>query len=150
MPTQRRTKYLFKELIMAKFEIAYSLTAVNEGGYTNHQEDSGNWSGGKVGVGILVGTNLGISAPVLSKYLGRTAAVNDMKNLSVTVAMDIYKKNYWNAIRGDEINSQQKANSIYDSAVNMGVGTSIGLVQDTLKIPITKKMDTITLNALNK
>lgn len=135
---------------MAKFEIAYALTAKNEGGYTNHQEDSGNWSGGKVGAGTLVGTNLGISAPVLSKKLGRTATANDMKNLSVAVAMEIYKKDYWNAINGDYIKSQDKANDIYDSAVNMGVGTSIGLVQETLNIPITKIMDNLTLNALNR
>ena len=130
--TERRNDYLFNKLKMAKFEIAYALTAKNEGGYTNHQEDNGNWSGGKVGIGTLVGTNLGISAPVLSKHLGRTAFVNDMKNLSVSVAMEIYKKDYWDAIKGDYIKSQDKANDIYDSAVNMGVGTSIGLAQQTL------------------
>ena len=32
---------------MASFEIAYNLTAKNEGGYTDNPDDNGNWTGGK-------------------------------------------------------------------------------------------------------
>ena len=33
---------------MADFTIAVNLTLVNEGGYENNPDDSGNWTGGKV------------------------------------------------------------------------------------------------------
>ena len=41
-----------------------------------------------------------------------------MKSLSPSMAKDIYKKNYWNPIRGNEIKNQDSANIIYDMAVN--------------------------------
>ena len=134
---------------MAQFDPAHKLTSLNEGGYTDDANDSGNWTGGKIGVGLLVGTNHGISAPVLSDYLKRPVTVADMKNLTADTAKAIYIKNYWNKIRGFEINDQNAANSIYDSAVNMGVGTAIKLAQRSLGIKETGVMDVLTLNTLN-
>lgn len=134
---------------MADFKIAYGITAINEGGYSNSPDDNGNWTSGVKDMGILVGTNLGVSAPVLMKYLGRIPTVNDMKNLSVETAQKIYKKNYWDMIRGDEIKSQAAGNSIYDSCVNMGVSRAIKLLQVVLLLPQTGIMDDKTLNKLN-
>lgn len=135
---------------MAKFEIADNLTRINEGGYTNDKDDNGNWTGGKVGVGILVGTNKGISAPVLMSYLKRTPTVKDMKNISKETVRDIYKKNYWDVIRGDEIESQEKANQIYDMAVNAGVGTAVILAKRAQSIAENTKMDDSFINKLNQ
>lgn len=134
---------------MAKFDIAYKLTSVNEGGYTNNHDDSGNWTGGKVGVGNLIGTNFGISAPVLCEFLRKTATIEDMKIISELTVMTIYRKSYWNVVHGDEIVSQDEANSIYDSAVNMGCGQAVKLAQASLGITETGKMDMSTLNKLN-
>lgn len=134
---------------MANFDIAYGKTAKNEGGYTNNSKDNGNWTGGKVGSGILIGTNYGISAPVLMKFIGRVPTVDEMKNLSIDTVKKIYRKDYWNIIRGDEILIQEIGNSVYDSAVNMGAGTAIKLSQRALKMKETGKMDDATLNALN-
>lgn len=137
---------------MADFKISNKKTARNEGGYTNVREDGGNWTGGKVGVGQLIGTNLGISAPVLSAYLGRTATVNDMASLTHEVAEKIYIKNYWNPMRGDEILNQEIADSIYDSCVNMGCHAAIELAQKSLGMvgkQITGTMTNDTLKLLN-
>lgn len=110
---------------MANFEQAYKRTAVFEGGYAAHPDDNGNWTGGKKGVGVLVGTNYGISAPVYKTYLGRTPSVEDMKNIPVSARRAIYKKHYWDIVRGDEIKNQPIANSLYDMAVNAGPGMAI-------------------------
>jgi lysozyme family protein len=134
---------------MADFEIAYKLTAINEGGYTDNADDNGNWTGAKKGVGVLVGTNHGISAPVLQKHLGRTPTVADMKNILIDTVKAIYKKNYWNVIRGDEMTRQNVANSVYDSAVNMGCGRAIKLAQKAAGLPETGKMNNQTIKALN-
>lgn len=148
--TNRRAKYLFKELrIMAKFEIAHKKTSINEGGYTSVREDSGNWTGGVVGVGKLIGTNFGISAPVLCEFLRKTATIEDMKNITKDTVEIIYRKNYWNKIHGDELTNQEIANSLYDSAVNMGVGQAIKLAQKALNIPVTGKIDSYMINLLN-
>lgn len=148
--TERRNNYLFKQLkTMAKFGPAHKLTSINEGGFTIVPEDSGNWTSGKIGVGNLIGTNFGISAPVLCEFMRKTATIDDMKNLSQDIVEIIYRKNYWNLIHGDEINNQETANSIYDSAVNMGPATAIKLAQKALGLPETGKMDATTLNKLN-
>lgn len=134
---------------MAKFEIADEITSENEGGYTDNPNDSGNWTSGKVGVGQLIGTKYGISAPVLSSTLKRVATLFDMQSLSHEAAKSIRKKLYWDKVKGDEIKSQEMANSIYDSAINMGVGTAIKLAQRAASIDETGIMDQKTLKALN-
>jgi lysozyme family protein len=129
---------------MANFDIAHKKTSVNEGGYTNDANDSGNYVDGK-----LIGTNLGISAPVLKAYLKRTPTVAEMKNLSPAVAAAIYKKNYWDVMKGDDWNSQDNANKVYDMCVNAGCGTAIKLWQSTIGVPQTGKMDKVTLDKTN-
>jgi lysozyme family protein len=134
---------------MASFKIAHNRRLGIEGKYSGDPLDNGNWTGGKKGVGVLVGSNLGVSAPVLAKHLGRAITVDDMKNLSHETAEAIYRKNYWNPIRGDEIEFQDVANSIYDSAVNMGVSAAIKLTQRSLGIPESVKMTDEIINLLN-
>lgn len=134
---------------MASFNIARKITDVNEGGYGDDPKDSGNWTSGRIGVGSLIGTKYGISAPILCVYLKRPATVSDMKNLSYETAGLIYKRNYWDKIKGDDINSQDVANSLYDNAVNVGPGTAIKLAQRSLGISETGVMDIQTLNKLN-
>lgn len=135
---------------MANFKIADRLTRISEGGYSDHREDNGNWTGGKIGKGVFIGTRYGISAPVLKTYLGRVPTVSEMKNLSEDIADKIYIKNYWNVIRGDEIANQDIANKIYDMAVTSGPGTSIILAKRARNYPETKRMDDEFLNHLNQ
>ena len=135
---------------MADFEKAYSRTSIFEGGYSSIPDDNGNWTGGKKGSGILVGTNYGISAPDYAAYMGKNPSILDMKNMPIEVAKSIYKKKYWAAIRGDEINNQDTANGIYDMAVNGGIGTSIILAKRAANVPENTKMDDAFLNILNQ
>ncbi|MCG9792470.1 glycosyl hydrolase 108 family protein [Flavobacterium algicola] len=135
---------------MAKFEIADRLTRKSEGGYSSHKEDNGNWTGGKVGKGILIGTNYGISAPVLAAYLGRTPNLLEMKNLRLETVDKIYKKNYWDVIRGDEIFDQDTANMIYDMAVTSGPGTAIKLAREAKNYATGITMTNGFLNHINQ
>lgn len=134
---------------MATFKISYAKTARNEGGYTCVHEDNGNWTGGHIGSGQLIGTNYGISAPVLVAYLKRIPTRAEMQNLSPATAMAIYEKNYWAPIHGNEIKSQAIADSIYDSAVNMGPCTAVKLAQRALNLFESGLMDAHTLQTLN-
>jgi len=134
---------------MANFLEAYRNTAKWEGGYTDVPEDNGNWTGAKRGVGKLIGTNRGITAWELAAYMGKMPTVDDMKNLPESIALEIYKKNYWNKMKGDEIESQEIANSLYDSCVNMGLAQAIKLAQRAQGLQETGVIDNVTLNALN-
>lgn len=103
----------------SSFEKAQGLVKQVEAGYSDDRGDTGNWvrvPGGR----RFVGTNHGISAPVLANYLGRAPKRADMENLSYETALKIYKDKYWNANNISEFSNQSVANLVYDGAVNQG------------------------------
>jgi lysozyme family protein len=54
-----------------------------EGGYVNHPNDKGG------------PTKYGITQRTLSAYLGRAASIEDVKNLDIALAKEIYQRNYY-------------------------------------------------------
>lgn len=114
---------------MASFELAIQKTLENEGLLSNDLSDKG---------GI---TKFGISK---TSYPDE-----DIPNLTLDRAKYLYKKDYWNPILGDQISSQEVAETLFDFAVNGGVGTSVKLAQRVIKVDDDGKMGTNTLKALN-
>ena len=98
----------------------------HEGGYQNCKSDNGNWVDGE-----LIGTNHGISAPVLKAYLGHTPTVSEMKNLTKNDAAKIYKKNYWEKPKVGQIKDKFVAEQYADMYVNAG-GSSVKIMQRAL------------------
>ncbi len=125
-----------------------------EAGYQDIYNDKGNWTGGAIGDGELIGTNRSISAIALSDYLGRTATLADMKNLSINTAHKIYYKKYWLPIQGDKIKSQLIAGFIADMRSSAGYKGIIELKKALNrlgeKLPISNKVDDNTLTAINR
>lgn len=93
----------------------------SEGGYQALRADSGNWTGGKVGTGVLKGTKYGIAAASYPR--------EDIHNLTIDRAAFIYKQDFWGVSRCDEWRSQIIANLYFDLAVNMGQGTAARIIQ---------------------
>lgn len=95
-----------------------------EGGYSTDKNDKGNYlnEADYNARRNFIGTNWGISAPVLASWRGRAVTQSEMKSLTYDEALKIYKAWYWDAIDGDKINNDSVAFIIYDSAVNQGVG----------------------------
>jgi|TARA_R110000822_G_scaffold66313_3_gene161977 lysozyme family protein len=129
---------------MADFILAHKKVNKSEGGYSNNPNDRGNYVDGN-----LVGTNYGISAPVLKEHLGRTPTKDDMINLSPKVVLLIYKKNYWNKIQGDNIDNQSVAYLIYDSAVNQGLSYTKSAIKEAL-FEQGEEYEGINANQINK
>jgi len=94
---------------VANFENAIDKILVNEGGYVNDPTDRGGE------------TKFGISK--------RAYPHIDIKNLTTQGAKDIYKKDYWDKVKGDDIADDLVAYEVFDTAVNMGVRTSSKLLQ---------------------
>ena len=94
---------------MAKFENVIDRILVNEGGYVNDPNDRGGE------------TNFGISK--------RSYPNVDIKNLTVNQAKEIYKKDYWDKVKGDDITSEHIAYELFDTAVNMGARTASKIAQ---------------------
>jgi lysozyme family protein len=101
--------YKIKDTIMAEFAPVFEKTLKFEGGYQAMPSDTANYNS----QGQLVGTNKGISAVAYEAYFRKTPSVDDIKNVTTEMAEAIYKKNYWDKIRGDDIKSQDVADIIF-------------------------------------
>ena len=79
------------------FDKAFMCVVGAEGGFSNDPKDRGNWTGGKVGSGILMGTKFGIAA---NTYGNKLKSQNmTIKNLTVDDAKQIYKRDWWDKLR---------------------------------------------------
>jgi len=118
---------------MANFNDAIVKTLAKEGGakFTDVPDDKGG------------ATKYGIS---------QTAYPNvDIRNLTEQQARDIYKRDYWDRVRGDDVSSQLIAENLFDIAVNMGVRTASRLAQTTLDIkPADGIIGSASLGVINR
>lgn len=112
---------------MTAFDEAFAEVLSVEGGYSDHKDDRG----GK--------TNYGITEAVARAH-GYTG---DMKNLTQGQAMAIYKAQYWDTLRLDEVSalSWSVAVELFDTGVNMGVGVSGKFLQRALNALNRKGQD---------
>lgn len=125
---------------MAKgnFEACANVTLAYEGGYTNDRRDPGNWTGGKVGVGVLKGTNMGIAA--------NTYPTLDIKNLKRADVLPLYQARYWDGVRGDDLPFGIDL-AVYDYGVNSGPSRGIKSLQKALGIAADGKAGPVTVSA---
>jgi len=96
---------------MTVFDNAFAVVVGSEGGYGNDTNDPGNWTGRKVGAGINKGTKYGISAGSYPDL--------DIVNLTLDQAKAIYRRDYWDKVRGDEL-PPPVALVVFDTKVNGG------------------------------
>ena len=127
-----------KKVTHASFEKAQGLVKLAEAGYSDDRGDNGNFIDVPSGGRRFIGTNHGISAPILAKYykdqgITRLLTKNDMMKLSYNTALKIYKSNYWNAQHLSELADQDVANVIYDGCVNQGIDAMRSIVRDALE-----------------
>lgn len=114
----------------AVFQRAQKLVKTVEAGYSKDRKDTGNWIDVPGGGQRFIGTNHGISAPVLAQYfkdrgINRLITKEDMMALKYETALEIYKKDYWDAAGLSNFKSQSIANVLYDECVNQGVGAAL-------------------------
>jgi len=114
----------------SSFDEAQKLVKTVEAGYSDDRGDTGNWITIPGYGQRFVGTNHGISAPILQEYLGRYPKKEDMMNLSYQTALKIYKSKYWNEQNLSELKNQSIANIIYDGCVNQGQSAMRSLMRD--------------------
>ena len=102
------------------FDRAFAVVVGAEGGYSADPRDPGNWTGGRTGVGALHGTKWGIAA---NSHPGL-----DIRGLTLDGAKAIYRREYWDTIKGDELPAGL-ALLVFDAAVNCGPGRAVRWLQ---------------------
>jgi len=103
--------------VKINFAQALGLTLRHEGGFVSHPKDPGG------------ATNKGITLATFSLYLGRKASVDELKMISDTQLCEIYRKQYWDKVRGDDLPGGLDF-CVFDFAVNSGPGRAAKMLQD--------------------
>jgi len=129
-------------MVNNRYSKAFNLSFENvigvEGGYTQDPEDTGNWTGGRKGVGKLNGTKYGVSAASYPSL--------DINSITLDDAKAIYHRDYWQVISGDDF-SFPVSNALFDCAVNSGCASAAKLLQKVLNVSSDGKIGKQTIAA---
>ena len=116
---------------MSNFEKCLEIILHHEGGYVNHPKDPGGE------------TNLGVTKRVYEEWGG----TKDMKDLTVEDVAPIYKKNYWDRVKGDDLPSGLDL-CIFAFAVNAGPGRAAKMIQKMIGVTVDGGIGPNTLRAI--
>ena len=105
----------------------------HEGGYVNHPKDPGGE------------TNLGVTKKVY-EYFGGT---KDMKDLTREDVEPIYKKNYWDRVKGDQLPAGLDL-CVFDFGVNAGTGRAAKFLQKIIGTTVDGGIGPNTLKKLGE
>ena len=97
---------------MADFNRFLPILLQHEGGFVNHPADPG----GPTNKGITLAT----FTHCARQLLGISPTLAALRDLTQGQAGTIYKKLYWDVVRGDDISSQPLADIVCDFQVNAG------------------------------
>jgi lysozyme family protein len=99
-----------------RFDICVAVTLSYEGGFADNPKDPGG------------ATNYGITARALAAYLHRAVTTDDVRDMSRDTAIAIYRANYWNAVRCQDMPAGIDG-LVFDFVVNSGAAHAIPPLQ---------------------
>ena len=102
---------------MSNFETCLETILHHEGGYVNHPEDPGGM------------TNLGVTKRVYEEWVGHEVDEDTMRNLTAEDVSPIYKKNYWDRVKCDDLPAGLDL-CVFDFGVNAGTGRAAKYLQE--------------------
>lgn len=106
------------------FEQALATILKSEGGYVNNKADPGGM------------TNLGVTKRTYEQYIGHPVDEETMRGLTPELVEPLYKKMYWDAVRGDSLPDGVDY-CVFDLAVNSGPSRAIKFLQMAVGTPQT-------------
>ena len=101
---------------MSNFNKCLEIVLHHEGGYVNHPKDPGGM------------TNMGVTKRVYEEWVGYSVSENTMQNLKEEDVAPIYKKNYWDRVKGDQLPNGLDL-VVFDFGVNAGTGRAAKYLQ---------------------
>jgi len=100
----------------SNFDKCLAMLLEHEGGYVNSKHDRGGM------------TNLGVTRRVYEDWMDRPVTEQEMRDLTPDDVAPIYKKNYWDRVKGDQLPSGVDW-CAFDWAVNSGSGRPAKAIQ---------------------
>ncbi|WIY52470.1 glycoside hydrolase family 108 protein [Devosia sp. YIM 151766] len=109
----------------------------SEGGYVDHPRDPGG------------ATNMGITHKTLTAWRGRSVTKADVRSLTKAEALEIYRAQYWDTVRGDLLPTGLDY-AVFDYAVNSGPARAAKDLQRELGVSADGIIGSITLEAIRR
>jgi lysozyme family protein len=117
------------------FEQCFALLLKHEGGYVNNPKDPGGR------------TNLGVTQRVYEAYVGHPVDEATMRALTPDVVAPIYKRDYWDACRCDDLPDGVDY-AVFDLAVNSGTRRAAKMLQKAAGVTDDGSIGPATLKAV--
>lgn len=117
------------------FGRALSCVLEDEGGFVNDPHDPGG------------ATNKGITLATFRRYVAKSATVDDLKHLTTAQAAKVYRKRYWDAVKGDDLPDGVDY-TVFDFAVNSGQSRAAKYLQTIVGVPADGVIGSKTLAAV--
>ena len=119
------------------FDLCLVMLLAHEGGFSAHPDDPGGL------------TNLGVTKAVYDEFYGGDATEEVMKALSKGDVEPIYRRNYWNRCRCQDLPSGVDW-AVFDLSVNSGTGRAAKLLQKAVEAEQDGSIGPLTLMLVNK
>ncbi|KZK80095.1 putative Peptidoglycan domain protein [Pseudovibrio sp. Ad46] len=119
------------------FQLIVSDLLESEGGFTHRSRKAD--PGGP--------TNFGITQKTLSAWRGETVSVQEVRSMEQAEAVDIFRAQYWDAVKGDKMPSGLDY-ALFDFAVNSGPARAVKTLQSILGVAADGLAGVETLGAL--
>lgn len=116
------------------FQRSLSLVLKWEGGFVNHPKDPGG------------ATNKGITLATFRRYVKRNGTVDDLKRITDAQVSTVYRKQYWDAVKGDDLPSGVDY-AVFDFAVNSGPARAAKYLQAAVGVTQDGKIGPVTIAA---
>jgi lysozyme family protein len=122
---------------MNAFDQSLTLLLKHEGGWSNHPRDRGG------------ATNLGVTQRVWEAWTGTKASEATMRGLTPEKVAPLYRKNYWDATRCDDL-PPALALCVMDFAVNAGPARAAKMLQRLMGVTADGEIGPKTIAAVKR
>ena len=108
-----------------------------EGGFVNDPQDPGG------------PTNFGITQRVYAAFKGRDVSVDEVRQMPLADAAAIFRPQYWNSVRGDDLPSGLDE-VLFDYSTNSGPAKAIKSLQNALGVDSDGQIGMVTMDAVQR
>jgi lysozyme family protein len=116
------------------FARALKLVLKEEGGFSDHPKDPGG------------ATMKGVTLATFRRHVNSKATVDDLKHISDADLARVYKRQYWDAVKADDLPDGLDY-ATFDYAVNSGPGRAAKALQKVLNVAQDGKIGPATIGA---
>jgi lysozyme family protein len=121
--------------MLSNFPQCFALVLKNEGGYVDNPKDPGG------------ATNLGCTKATWESWVGHPVTKDDIRALTPSDVMPLYKAKYWDTIKGDYL-PEGVDYAVFDFAINSGPSRAAKALQSVLSTNPDGQIGPATLRAL--